>query len=351
MRRPGGDAVSRMTVRLIALILVVSLFSGHPAAAQETLLGTPITPEPSECVVAPRSVASLIRIGASATSGVAGTEINSEMDPANVPPDRPADQITTAGVVAAVRHYIACLNALDSVRTFALFTDSYLAKVLYDYGPLPGLVLSAGQVPAALPADAWRSFAVSSVGLLPDGRATAVVNILNPTTESGFPPGHLTKVTYLLALVDGVWLIDMVAIDPANRPNEVVAGTKFTGVIFNMGMAEQLVAFFGDGERYERYWQPTRRHIVALESALLPYLESQSQALAVRVEYEGYGRQYAGAIQGGQPLIILNAFCDTDSLTWLATPYVVDDGGNCYFSVRWDVSTGTFFELRINGEA
>lgn len=340
-----------MIVRLVALILVVSLFPGRSAVAQDTLLGTPITPEPSECVVAPRPVDALIRIGAAATSGIDGTEINSEMDPANIPISGPADQITTAGVVASVRQYIACLNAFDSVRSFALFTDGYLAKILYDYGPLPGLVLSAGQIPTVLPADVWRSFAVSSVGLLPDGRATAVVNILNPTTDSGFPPGHLTKVTYLMAKVDGVWLIDMVAIETANRPNEVVSGNNFTGVIFNPTMAEQLVAFFGDSDRYQRYWQPTRRHIVALESALLPYLESQSQALSVRVEYEGYGRQYAGAIQGGQPLIILNAFCDTDNFTWLETPVVVDDGGNCYFSVRWDVSTGTFFELRINGEA
>jgi len=48
------------------------------------------------------------------------------------------------------------------------------------------------------------------------------------------------KVTYLLALVDGVWLIDMVAIDPASRPNEVVSGTNFTGVIFNTGTAAQF---------------------------------------------------------------------------------------------------------------
>ena len=340
-----------MIVRLITLLLVISLFPGRQAAAQDTLLGTPITPEPGECVVVARPVDAMIRIAASASSGLAVTEINSEMDPADIPKTGPADQITTAGVVAAVRQYIACLNAFDSVRSFSLFTDSYLAKILYDYGPLPGLILSAGQIPTVLSADVWRSFAVSSVGLLPDARATAVVNILNPTTDSGFPPGHLTKVTYVLARVNGVWLIDMVAIEPANRPNEVVSGNKFTGVIFNPSMAEQLVTYFGDSDRYQRYWQPTRRHIVALESALLPYLESQSQALAVRVEYEGYGRQYAGAIQGGQPLIIINAFCDTDDFTWLETPYVVVDGENCYFSVRWDVSTGTFFELRINGEA
>lgn len=351
MRRPGGDTVSRVTMRLFPLILAVSMIPGCPAAAQETLIGVPITPEPSECTAAPRSVDSLIRIGASATAGLEGTEINSEMDPASIPASGPADGITTAGVVAAVRHYIACLNALDTIRSFTLFTDDYLSKVLYDYGPLPGLVLSAGQIPTVLPAEAWRSFAVSNVGLLPDGHATAVVNILNPTSDSGFPPGHLTRVTYRLAQVDGVWLIDMVAVDPGSRPNEVVSGNTFTGVIFNMKGAEQLVEFFGDSDRYERYWQPTRRHVVALESALLPYLESQSQALAVRVTYEGYGRQYAGAIQGGQPLIIVNAFCDTDDLSWLATPYVVVDGGNCYFSVRWDVSNETFFELRINGEA
>ena len=84
-----------------------------------------------------------------------------------------------------MRQYIACLNAFDTSRTFALFTDRYLAETLYDFGPLPGLTLSSSQTTIVLPEEAWRSFAVATVSILDDGRAAAVVNVLNPTTSGG----------------------------------------------------------------------------------------------------------------------------------------------------------------------
>jgi hypothetical protein len=30
---------------------------------------------------------------------------------------------------------------------------------------------------------------------------------------------------------------------------------------------------------------------------------------------------------------------------------VVDDGGDCYFQIQYDVETGTLFDLYVNGSA
>ena len=282
--RPRHSA--HRTVLLVATLLI--LITGSPARGtdagqgQPDQIGSPITPAPFECTVRPRPVQELIQLGA-----LPGTPAAAEIDiastePAPAPAGRPADVGTTSAVIAVVRQYVACLNAFDTPRSFALFTDSHLAETLYDFGPLPGLTLSAGQASIVLPEDAWRSFAVASVTLLPDGRAAAVVNVLTPTSSSGFPPGQVAQVIYVLAQTNGAWRIDESITDNRNRGNEIVAGANFAGVIFNVPSAEGLVEYFGDTGRYGEFWYPTRRHIFALESALLAFLASQSSPLADR---------------------------------------------------------------------
>ncbi len=348
--RPRGTR--RPRVWIIGLVLSLTL-AGHGTTtlARQDQLGTPITPDPAECTIAPRSVEDLIQLGALPGSPLA-TEIDiASSEPATPPAGVPAGAETTTAVIAVVRHYIACLNAFDTTRTFALFTDRYLAETLYDFGPLPGLMLSPGQTAIVLPEEAWRSFAVASVSALSDGRAAAVVNVLNPTTSGGLTPGQIAQANYIFAQDGGEWRIDDTVVDDASRGNEIVAGASFTGVIFNARAAADLVAAFGDTGRVDQYWRPTRRDIFALETALPDFLTAQSPTLATRVRDEEYLRQYAGVIQDGAPIIVVNAFCDADGATWFNSPTIVEDGGDCYFSLRWDVSTGTFLDLRINGEA
>ena len=47
----------------------------------------------------------------------------------------------------------------------------------------------------------------------------------------------------------------------------------------------------------------------------------------------------------------MNAFCDAEGTGGIDAPSIVLDGGDCSFSVRYDATTGTFFDLRIDGEA
>ena len=52
-------------------------------------------------------------------------------------------------------------------------------------------------------------------------------------------------------------------------------------------------------------------------------------------------------------MIYANFFCELFSFqpNWHVVPVSVDDGGDCYFSVEYDVKRGTFSNLMVNGSA
>jgi hypothetical protein len=70
---------------------------------------------------------------------------------------------------------------------------------------------------------------------------------------------------------------------------------------------------------------------------------------------EKYFRQYAGIVLGGHKIIYVNALCETAGnkyeTYWRERFVQVFDGGDCYWSVRYDPETGRFSELMVNGVA
>jgi hypothetical protein len=65
----------------------------------------------------------------------------------------------------------------------------------------------------------------------------------------------------------------------------------------------------------------------------------------------GYKRQYVGLLKNKQRLIWGKFFCSALGTNWRREPIDVDDGGDCYFQVLFNVDTGQFSELMVNGEA
>ena len=65
-----------------------------------------------------------------------------------------------------------------------------------------------------------------------------------------------------------------------------------------------------------------------------------------------YKRQYLATINSkGEKEVWVNCFCgewDIDSRT---SPVLVMDGGNCYFNLKINLTTGQYYELMVNGEA
>ncbi len=68
---------------------------------------------------------------------------------------------------------------------------------------------------------------------------------------------------------------------------------------------------------------------------------------------EGKKRQYIPVInEVGEKVVWINLFCDDwGSENWKSEIMMVNDGGNCYFNLKINLSKGTYSELFINGYA
>jgi hypothetical protein len=56
----------------------------------------------------------------------------------------------------------------------------------------------------------------------------------------------------------------------------------------------------------------------------------------------------------GEKEVWVNMFCsgfDTENWNWKIEIVDVDDGGNCYWNVKVNLTTGEYYELSINGYA
>ncbi|ANQ51590.1 hypothetical protein MY04_4248 [Flammeovirga sp. MY04] len=67
-----------------------------------------------------------------------------------------------------------------------------------------------------------------------------------------------------------------------------------------------------------------------------------------------YRRQYFGYIdKQGNKILYINCFWSENSFhhkEWKETIVVVDDGGDHYWQIKFNLKTGGFFDLSVNGE-
>lgn len=121
--------------------------------------------------------------------------------------------------------------------------------------------------------------------------------------------------------------------------NILITTNEFKGVIF-----------------HDRDWAPTVEEVRTLEKQLATYLPQQQHAfdgskIPIEERLPTYKRQYWGILKNEKRVIFVNFFCNSLHYDWTYQEVVVDDGGDCYFQIRYDVETGTFFDLYVNGSA
>jgi hypothetical protein len=62
--------------------------------------------------------------------------------------------------------------------------------------------------------------------------------------------------------------------------------------------------------------------------------------------------QYQANMIEGKRILFINAFCRRIEDFELSKSFLtVKDGGSCFFNVKYDLSSGIFFELIVNGDA
>ena len=107
------------------------------------------------------------------------------------------------------------------------------------------------------------------------------------------------------------------------------------------------------------FWTPLLDDVMKLERQLPAFLRREGQAGRLHNEkpaplwkrVAGYKRQYFGLVEKGRSIVYANFFCNGLGTDWQRRPVDVDDGGDCYFQVRYDPHTGRFFDLSVNGDA
>jgi hypothetical protein len=141
--------------------------------------------------------------------------------------------------------------------------------------------------------------------------------------------------------------------DATAESGELIQTDEFEGIIFSREQAEQtgLAPFFGS--TLEGYWTPGAADILELEGGLESYLQQAASRdhpdLWQRLPE--YKRQYFGLIESGRRVIYANYLCDALGKDWKRDFVAFLDGGDCYFSVKYDVHTDAFFDLRVQGES
>ena len=176
---------------IVVLVLAAGSTDPRPAVAQDpgaapsgtpAPLSLPMVPHPRDCVVPPRDFADLA--GLSATP-MTLEELAPASPPAELAQAIPADEATSLAVLAVVRESIACSNAGDLTRGFALVTDGYLRRrVIAIAGPFDEAIYGTVATPMPLPADRHISLdAVGTVVILPDGRAAVDVEASDARTR------------------------------------------------------------------------------------------------------------------------------------------------------------------------
>lgn len=186
---------------VLSLVLTGLFQTGTLAQDAPSQIG-PVIPLASSCTVEPRTTEELVALFASATPADPMPVETS----ATIVLGQPADARSSQQVTAVIHQAIACLNAGDFGRFFALLTDHGIVTIFPWVAEMLATEESAAEVMALNPPPEeylQTILGIGSISRLPDGSYSAVLVELDP--NAGEQP---TALYLTLVEMDGVWRID-----------------------------------------------------------------------------------------------------------------------------------------------
>jgi hypothetical protein len=306
------------------------------------------------CTVEPRTIGGLNEIGTTGTPDPNATGLDDQTPSPYVKPEGiPASQAALDGVTATVGQFAACANEGDFLRFLALFSDDFIRANAEAIG-IPLAENDPLVTPMPIEQDEWISvLSVEDVLEYSDGAVHALVVFSTPGDTAE------TAAFALMLRYDSNrerWLVDEVhEVTLATTGWTIVQGDGYEGAIIPSEDATEFTDLF-ISEPIQGAWTPTEADIAALEQDMPGYLQTVATSTPwISDDFvdrlPDYKRQYAGFVQGGQNLILVNATCAGDDLQWQKSPVIVMDGGDCFFRVTYDPASGTFSGFQVNGEA
>ena len=104
------------------------------------------------------------------------------------------------------------------------------------------------------------------------------------------------------------------------------------------------------------FWTPADADVAALETDLPAFLQTAEHpwlrpSPPIWERVPDYQRQDLGILEEGERVIYANFFCNAHDIDWENELVFILDGGDCYFQVKYNVESGEFYDLSVNGEA
>jgi hypothetical protein len=336
----------------LAVMFMVLLGACLPVVSAVSAQATPVPA--AACQVKPRTVGGVNEIGAPGGTPVGNELLNEDMLPYVKPEGIPASQGALDGVTDTLREFVACINAGDYMRFLALLSDDFIRNFAGDIGlPLPED--DPTLTPSPVPEDAMVTMSrIEDVIDFGDGSVSALAIVSEPGDDGEL---QTTAAQFTLSydpdreryLIDEFKLVTIAGVTD-NWP--LIEGEGYEGVIVPEEDAGEFSSYFPEGQLISA-WTPSAEEIEALEGDLPGYLQDEAAgnpSANFSDRLPEYKRQYVGIVENGRELILVNAFC-TNEFDWQEEAVIVSDGGDCFFRVIYDPTTGSFEDFEVNGEA
>jgi hypothetical protein len=148
---------------------------------------------------------------------------------------------------------------------------------------------------------------------------------------------------------------------PKSPGNILVETPGYTGVIVSENGASEFGYLFDEDST--RFWEPSVDDVSKAEACIRQFLLSlqddlkldtyQKEKVAFILQnLEEYRRQYVGIEVDGEKRIWCNAFFrDYSFPNWERVPVDVDDGGNRFWQIEYDVLKDECINFYVHGEA
>lgn len=155
------------------------------------------------CQVDPRPPDFILTLAGTPTAN--GIPPTASPTPFASPDGTPADDQTVEAITATMQEAVACFNAADLLRAFALFSDDYFRRLIPE-GPV-GEAFTGFLTGAPAPVTQIGLHAIQDVRMLADGRVGALVTLVDPDAPS---PEEADRRFVVFVMVGDRWLIDEV---------------------------------------------------------------------------------------------------------------------------------------------